>query len=164
MKFARYKNKLFIIAHSKQNKYYLLSYKQFDKNFNKTQFPDFYVSHAFNINDPALTDIFDVQYLINYDAGIPGLSKIWKNPLFDDHKDQVYLSVYNNHPLPGWHKRRNSALCTKDVNFEQIGKAKLIYTYYKKNGYALVQPRIDYVDVDLRTLRKIINYYHSVIK
>lgn len=163
MKFAKYKNKLFIV-HSKQDKYYLLSHKYFDSNFNKTQFPDFYVSHAFNINDPALTDIFDVQYSINYNTGIPGLSKIWKNPLFDDNKDRLYLSVYNKHPLPGWHKRRNSALCTKDVNFGQIGNAKLIYTYRKKNGYALMQPRIDYVDVDLRTLRKIINYYHSVFE
>lgn len=48
MKFARYKGKLFVV-HNKQDKYYLSSYKQFDKNFNKTQFPDFYVSHAFNI-------------------------------------------------------------------------------------------------------------------
>lgn len=163
MKFARYKGKLFIV-HYKQDKHYLSSHKQFDKNFNKTQFPDFYVSHAFNIDDSALTDIFDVQYSINYNAGIPGLPKIWKNPLFDDHKDQLYLSVYNKYPLPGWCKRRNSALCTKDVNFEQIGNTKLIYTYRKKNGYVLVQPRIDYVDVDLRALRKIINYYHSVIE
>lgn len=163
MKFARYKGKLFI-SHYKQNKYYLSSHKYFDSNFNKTQFPDFYVSRGFNINEPTLTDIFDVQYLINYDAGIPGLPTIWKNPLFDDHKDQLYLSVYNKHSLPGWCKRRNSALCTKDVNFEQIGKAKLIYTYRKKNGCALVQPRIDYIDVDLRALRRIINYYHGVIK
>ena len=42
MKFAKYKNKLFIIVHSKQDKYYLSSHKQFDSNFNKTQFPDFY--------------------------------------------------------------------------------------------------------------------------
>lgn len=163
MKFARYKGKLFI-SHYKQDKYYLSSHKQFDKNFIKTQFPDFYVSRGFNIHSPELTDIFDVQYVINYDAGIPGLPKTWKDPLFDDHKDQLYLSVYNKHPLPGWRKRRNSALCTKDVNFEQIGNAKLIYTYRKKNGCLLVQPRIDYIDVDLRALRKIINYYHSVIK
>lgn len=163
MKFAKYKNKLFVM-HSKQDKYYLSSHKQFDKNFTKTQFPDFYISRGFNIYSPELTDIFDVQYLINYDAGIPGLPKIWKNPLFDDHKDQLYLSVYNKYPLPGWCKRRNSALCTKNVNFEQISNAKLIYTYCKKNGCVLVQPRIDYIDVDLRALRKIINYYHSVIK
>ena len=83
---------------------------------------------------------------------------------YNDNKDQLYLRIYSKHPLPGWHKRRNSALCTKDVNFGQIGNAKLIYTYRKKNGCVLVQPRIDYVDVDLRTLRKIINYYHSVFE
>lgn len=82
-----------------------------------------------------LEEVFDIKYIVFYDAKIPQVSSEWE-VITNDKKDDTILIRFSNGILPGWNTEENN-VCTKRISFNDIHGAKEIRIYRRKNGQTL---------------------------
>ena len=94
-----------------------------------------------------LTDIFDVDFFVEYDTGLPTLGVM--NWFFDKAKGDMIKLEYSPGQLPGWYPEEQY-VCYKYVGRDEILSSKMVTVYTKKNGVMYSEPYIveEYLDYD----------------
>ena len=104
-----------------------------------------------------LTDIFYVEFFIEYDTGLPDIGVI-KNWSFDKVKDDLIKLEYSPGQLPGWYPEEQY-VCSKYVGRDEILSSKIMTVYTKKNGVMFSEPYIIEENVDYGELIYWCKYY-----
>jgi len=88
-------------------------------------------------------DVFDVKYVISYDAGLIGISTDWEisNDASDIQKNGILIR-FSNGVIPGWKVEENN-VCINYINLEEATNIREIYIYKRKDSTSLERPIIE---------------------
>ncbi len=88
-------------------------------------------------------DIFDLKYVISYDAGIAGASTDWEisNNASDIQKNGILIR-FSDGTIPGW-KIEEKNVCINYVKLEEVTNIREVCIYKRKNGVTLERPIVE---------------------
>jgi hypothetical protein len=92
------------------------------------------------IAEEEITDIYDLEYWVKYESGLPNVSEWWKigseqNAITDDH----VILLFAEGILPGW-KIEEKNVCSNEVKLTSVSGAKIKVIYRRKDNRELQIP------------------------
>ena len=159
MIFARYKGQLFVTNYQ-NGKCTLITNKKFDNNFKSIILPNVFVSREFDLNAIEISDVYELKYGAYYNSGLDFLPKRYESPMFKKNGEMEIQCATKAH-LPGW-KRDSTYLNSKRTR--EITKGYLTYTWYKKQGQVLSQKYVETKNVDIKTIKDMVELYSKLVR
>ena len=113
------------------------------------------------IQETDVSEIFEIQYRVKYDVGIPGVPTEWGvGSGVHDIKDERILIRYANGVLPGWNIEEKNVYI-KYVDKKDIEYGEVIKIFHKKNDVVLTNPERVVERVDVETFICVHNEYQK---
>lgn len=159
MIFAKYKGHLFVTNYQ-NGKCTLITNKKFDNNFKSIILPNVFVSLEFNLTDLEISDVYELQYGVYYNSGLDFLPKRYESPMFKKN-GEIEIQYATKAHLPGW-KRDSPYLNSKRTR--EITKGYLTYTWHKKQGQVLSQKYVEIKNVDIKTIKDMVELYTRLVR
>ena len=157
--FTKYKGHLFVTNYQ-NGKCTLITNKKFDENFKSIILPNVFVSREFDLNAIEISDMYELKYGAYYNSGLDFLPKRYESPMFKKN-GEIEIQCATKAHLPGW-KRDSPYLNSKRTH--EITKGYLTYTWYKKQGQVLSQKYVDTKNVDIKTIKDMVDLYSKLVR
>lgn len=114
-----------------------------------------------NISEDDLSDIYDVEIWVTYNANIPNTPKQWK--LGNDQSvisEKGILLVFSNGILPGWNIIEKN-VCAKRVSLSKLSDVQVVFSYRKKDDKILENHIVEDFSIDVSDLNKYFDEYNK---
>lgn len=130
-----------------------------DKNKTDSSFTRDSKLYFKKICEEELSDIYDAEIWVTYNANIPDTPTQWKlgsdNPMISNNEAAL---IFAEGILPGWDILEKN-VCCKAVLLSEISSAKVVLTYKKKDGNVLENRIVEEISIDTSELVKYIEKY-----
>lgn len=101
------------------------------------------------VPEKELTDIFDVEFWVEYDTGLPNTPSMWQIKDGDNKLEDGTIRLrFAEGILPGWETEEKN-VCVKHIDALEAKNTKVVYIYKKKDGEELDVPQREEMDVSL---------------
>ncbi|EHL14789.1 hypothetical protein HMPREF9630_00832 [Peptoanaerobacter stomatis] len=112
-----------------------------------------------NILEEELSDIYDVEIWVSYNANIPNTPEQWK--LGSDKyviSENGILLVFAEGILPGWNVIEKN-VCSQRINLSEISSARVVFVYKKKDGKMLENHLVEEISIATSELNEYFERY-----
>lgn len=112
-----------------------------------------------NILEDELSDIYDVEIWVSYNANIPNTPEQWR--LGSDKyviSENGILLVFAEGILPGWNIIEKN-VCSKRINLSEISSARVIFRYKKKDWKMLENHPVEELSIATNKLNEYFERY-----
>ena len=151
-----------MIAKYNDKYYYCAYYKEDNQTFISTSNKE-KVLEGFSVNRSGrygreisfeeLDDAFEVDYRVIYHSGIPNQPIEWPSATESYNIDGEHIKIFQQGLLPGW-DWVDRGVCSKTLEKEEVEGAKIIKTYYRKDGVTMDPPLTIIEETDAEGLLK----------
>lgn len=154
---AKYNGELYEIVRNGE-KYQIITYQDNKASQGFTKHKDLYFKTVSD-DDIMLTDIFDVEFCVYYNTGLPSVQSEWRISLGGESiKDEKVRLRFAEGYLPGW-EVEEKGVCVKEIELEDVLDSKIIYKYIKREGIKLESPYIEEKNISKEELKSMYDMY-----
>lgn len=154
---AKYNRELYEIVRNGK-KYEIITYQDNKASEGFIKDKDLYFKTVLD-DDIMLTDIFNVEFYVYYNTGLPSVQSEWRISLGGASiKDEKVRLRFAEGYLPGW-EVEEKGVCVKDIELEDILDSKIIYNYIKREGIKLESPYIEEKNISKEELKNMYVMY-----
>lgn len=155
--FAKYKNHDYIYTTNRRKTEIVTTQPdKADSSFTKER--NLYVKP---ILEEELSNIFDVNIYVSYDANIPNTPNEWKlNYTLEPMSNKVSL-IFAEGILPCWSILEKN-VCEKEVHLSEITNAKVVFSYKKKDGQVLENTLVEELVIPITELHHYFEKYNRL--